>query len=88
VVVAFPLARENRYSGSRYVRLARPDEQAQFRLGMLPPDDYWIVAVDALEDSAVQNPDLLDTLSAAGRRITLRANQRLTTELPLIRLRR
>jgi protocatechuate 3,4-dioxygenase beta subunit len=88
VVVAFPTARENWYSGSRYIRLARPDEQAQFRLGMLPPGEYWLVAVDALEDAAVQNPELLENLSAAGRRITLAANQRMTTDLPLRRMRR
>jgi hypothetical protein len=88
VVVAFPTARENWYSGSRYIRLARPDEQAQFRLGMLPPGEYWVIAVDALEDAAVQNPELLKNLSEAARRVTLRPNQRMTAELPFTRLRR
>ena len=88
VVVAFPIARENRYSGSRYIQLARPDEQGQFRVGMLPPGEYWVVAVDALEDAAVQNPELLDRLSEAARRVTLAPNQRITTELPFTRLRR
>jgi hypothetical protein len=88
VAVAFPTARENWYSGSRYIQLARPDEQGQFRLGMLPPGEYWVLAVDALEDAAVQNRELLERLSGAARRITLAPSQRMTTELPFTRLRR
>ena len=88
VALAFPTARENWYSGSRYIRLARPDEQGQFRLGMLPPGEYWVIAVDALEDAAVQDRGLLERLSEAARRITLAPNQRMATELPFTRLRR
>jgi hypothetical protein len=88
VALAFPIARENWYSGSRYIRLARPDEQGRFRLGMLPPGEYWVLAVDALEDAAVQSRELLDRLSGVARRVTLAPGKRMTTDLPLTRLRR
>jgi hypothetical protein len=88
VVAVFPTAREHWYDGSRYMRLARPDEQAQFRAGMLPPGEYWIAAVDALEDTAIQDPEVLRRLMDVGRRITINASEKMTTELPLARLER
>jgi hypothetical protein len=88
VVAVFPTAREHWYNESRYIRLARPDEQAQFTTGMLPPGEYWVAAVDALEDTAIQDPEVLQRLMDVGRRVTLSPGQKMTTELPLARLER
>jgi protocatechuate 3,4-dioxygenase beta subunit len=88
VVVAFPVARELRYNGSRYIRLAQPDERAQFTLPMLPPGEFWIAAVDALDARLLQEPAFLEDLSGLARRVTISRNATPTLELPLLRLRR
>jgi hypothetical protein len=88
VVAAFPVAPEHRYSGSRYIRIARPDEQGRFETGMMPPGDYWLVAVEALEDAAIQDPEIVRGLIDAARRVSLTSGDRVTTELPLARWRR
>ena len=88
VVAVFPVAVEQRYSGSRYIRLARPGENGQFQAGMLPPGDYFVAAVDALDDAGLQDPETVRRLTEAGRRVTLASGERLTTDLPLLRLAR
>jgi hypothetical protein len=86
VVAVFPVARADWYSGSRYMRIVHPDEQAQFTSGMLPPGEYWVAAVDALDDTALQDPDVLKRLSGIGRRVVLNSGSKVTTELPLARM--
>ncbi len=88
VVVAFPVSRELRYNGSRYIRLAQPDERAQFTLPMLPPGEFCIAAVDALDARWLQDPGFLDDLAGLARRVTLSRNEAPVLELPLLRLRR
>lgn len=88
VVIVLPTAGELRYGGSRYIRTARPDERAEFEAGMLPPGDYVVAAVDALDDTAVHDPDVVRRLLEAGRRVSLERSERLSADLPLIRLRR
>ena len=83
VVIAFAVDRNRWYNGSRFIKLAHPDEEARFSLGMLPPGNYWVAAVDALPDGSLEDPDLLERLSIIGRRTTLIAGQRLVTDLPL-----
>jgi hypothetical protein len=88
VVAAFPVAAENRHGGSRYIRIVPPDERGQFQTGMLPPGDYWLVAVESLGDEAIQDPESVSGLIQAGRRLSLAVGDRLTTELTLARWRR
>ena len=83
VVIALPVDRNRWYNGSRFIKLAHPDEEARFSLGMLPPGNYWVAAVDALPDESLEDPDLLERLSTIGRRTTLISGQRLVTDLPL-----
>ena len=65
VVAVFPVDAAHRYGGSRHMRLAYPDEQGQFRTGMLPPGDYWVAAVEALEETALHDPEVVQRLAAA-----------------------
>ena len=83
VVIALPVDRRQWYSGSRFIKLARPDEEARFTVGTLPPGDYWLAAVNALMEGSVEDPEMLAALSAIGRRVTLSAGQRMVTDLPL-----
>jgi hypothetical protein len=55
---------------------------------MLPPGDYWLVAVEALDDAAIQDPAVVGGLIGAGRRLSLAPGDRLTTDLTLAGWRR
>jgi hypothetical protein len=84
--VAFPVDRGRWYTGSRFIKIAPPDEEARFNLGTLPPGDYWVAAVDALPDGSLEDPELLARLSTVGRRVTLSAGQRVVADLPLVKV--
>ena len=48
---------------SRFVKTARADQQGQFRIRALPPDDrYLAVAVDYLEDGEGGDPQFLEQI--------------------------
>jgi hypothetical protein len=86
VAVAFSVDRGRWYPGSRHVRLARPEVDMQFRLGPLPPGDYWVAAVDTFDDRSIQDPDVLRRLTAIARRVTLSTGQGMVVDLSLGRL--
>lgn len=88
VVAVLPVAAGLRYGGSRYIRLVRPNERAEFDAGMMPPGDYVAVALDALEEAEVHDPAIVRQLLEAGRRVTLEPRERFTADLPLVRLTR
>jgi beta-lactamase regulating signal transducer with metallopeptidase domain len=56
---------------SRYVRVARPDQEGRFRAEAMPPGRYVAVAVDFLEAGEESSPDMLQRLRALGRSFTL-----------------
>jgi protocatechuate 3,4-dioxygenase beta subunit len=88
VVAAFPVDRNRWYSGSRYLRTARPDPEGRFTIGMLPPGEYWVAAVDALPDGALEDPELLAQLQEFGERVALSPDERLSRDLRLVTFRR
>ena len=47
---------------TRYVALARPDQQGSFQLKSLPPGRYLAIALNYLEDGEQTNPDTLERL--------------------------
>lgn len=86
VAVMFPVDRDRWYAGSRYVKSALAAEQGRFTIASLPPADYWVAAVEALPDGALRDPGVLEALTAAGRRVSLSAGERLVIDLPVVRL--
>jgi hypothetical protein len=88
VVVVLPDDRSRWYAGSRYIKIARPGEAGGFAVGTLPPGEYWITAVDAFDDSRIEDPQVLEELRLRGRRIVLSPAQRMTTDVTLTRLSR
>jgi hypothetical protein len=88
VAIAFAVDLERRHIGSRYIKMAHPDDEGRFILGTLPPGDYFVAAVDTLSGESTEDPVLLDALSRVARRVTLAAGQRMVTDLTLSRFRR
>lgn len=86
-VVAFATSREHRFAFSRRVKFARAGADGSFRIGGLPPGDYFVAAVDHIEGTAEggewQNPELLLRLEAGAERITLLESQAGTVSLRL-----
>jgi hypothetical protein len=52
---------ERKWDGaSRYIRTSRPDHDGRFTVSGLPPGDYQIMAVDALEPGQENDPEFLN----------------------------
>lgn len=86
VAVAFPVDTRRWIPGGRHVRTAAPDEQGEFRLTTLPPGEYWLAAIESIDERLLQDPAVLDALREIGTRVDLSPGERMTTDLQLARL--
>jgi len=71
VVVAF--AQDSSKWGylTRFVRTARPNQEGRFSLTGLPPDDYYVVALDYVETGEEYDPEQLEKWKSLATRVTL-----------------
>jgi carboxypeptidase family protein len=70
---------------SRYVKTARADQQGQFRIRALPPDDrYLAVAVDYLEDGEGTDPQFLEQIKDRATRFTMADGEAKSLDLKLV----
>jgi Carboxypeptidase regulatory-like domain len=56
---------------NRYFALGRPGADGGFKVATLPPGDYYAAAVDAIDVSGWQDPDLLEAWSRVATAFTL-----------------
>jgi len=70
-VVFFPADAQRWGPGSRYLRIARPDQQGRFRISGLPPADYEVVAVERLEQGQNTDPEFLERLRSRASSFSL-----------------
>ncbi|PYR93843.1 MAG: hypothetical protein DMF84_08535 [Acidobacteria bacterium] len=70
-VVAF--SSDNRKWGflSRFIRSTRPNQEGRFSIKGLPPDDYFIVALDYLETGEESDPEQLEKWKDTATRVKL-----------------
>lgn len=85
VAVAFSTSRETWFNGSRHVKQRRSEANGSYTIAGLPPGDYWVVAVDRLEQGNWLTPENLDALVSWATRVTVREGQVLSTDLRLFR---
>ena len=71
---------------SRYVRAARPDSQGQWQIKGAPAGEYFIVALDAVEDGQWFEPQFLESIRDHSTRLTLVEGQPQTAQLKLATL--
>jgi protocatechuate 3,4-dioxygenase beta subunit len=84
-VVVFPDDPAKWAFPSRYVKTARADQQGQFRIKALPPDDrYLAVAVDYLEDGEGTDPQFLDQIKDRASRFMLGDGEAKSIDLKLV----
>jgi hypothetical protein len=76
VVVAF--APDNSKWGflTRYVRTARPNQEGRFSIKGLPPDDYYVIAMDYLETGEEGDPEQLEKWKGSATRSRSRMENR------------
>lgn len=88
-VVVFSTDRSKWFTLSPSLKLARPSQDGSFEVTSLPPGEYWVAAVDAVEGDEVSGewlkPETLEQLSFRARRVTLAERERYMTVLRLIR---
>ncbi len=71
VVVAFSQDSSKWGYLSRFIRTARPNQEGRFSLTGLPPDDYYVVALDYVETGEENDPEQLEKWKSLATRVTL-----------------
>ena len=80
-VVAFPANQMHWKPGSRHIKLVRPDREGQFHFHGLPPTVYYLVASRDVDESDINDPRVLDTLTASAVVIRLDRGEHKREEL-------
>ena len=84
-VVAFSTDEQRWGPKTRYVQVARPGQNQDFTLDGLPPDEYFVIALDYLEPGEETDRAWLDRWKARATRVTVSADQRSTVTLKMQR---
>ena len=71
-VIAFPVDSSLWLPLARQVRASRPDQNARYQIRGLPPGDYWLVAVDVVQNSEWYDPRFLQRVRSGAARVTIR----------------
>lgn len=68
---------------TRFVRSARPDQSGRFMIRALPPDEYFVVALEYVETGQEFDPEQLATWKALATTVELREGETKTLSLKL-----
>jgi len=83
VVVLQPTELKEGISVTRFLRVARPDQDGRFRVRGMPPGSYTATAVEALEQGRQFVPEVQSRLRTAGRRFSVAEGATATVDLTL-----
>jgi hypothetical protein len=70
-VLLFPDDVTKWYEGSRFVRVARPDQRGRYRIAGVLPGTYLAVAIDYVEDGIWNDPEFLDSIRRHTQKVTV-----------------
>jgi hypothetical protein len=88
-VLVFSTDRTKWFANSRFLKFGRPAQDGGFEVAGLPPGEYWVVAVDAIQGNQSfgewEKPDVLEPLTPRATRVTLAERERFITVLRLVR---
>lgn len=68
---------------SRFIAVGRPNQDGRFKVTGLPPENYLVIAMPALQGSEWQDPDYLESLRPLAQAITLADGEARTLDLKL-----
>jgi hypothetical protein len=71
-VVLFPADESRWTTGGAPIRSARTDQKGIFRMDTLPPGEYYVIALDAVQTWEINDPEFLESVKSRAERVTLR----------------
>ena len=84
-VLVFAADRAKWTDRSRFIALGRPAQDGSFRIAGLPPEDYFAIALPAVQGTQWQDPDFLKSLEESATRFLLGDGEAKTLTLRLLR---
>jgi hypothetical protein len=63
------------------MRTARPDQDGRFKVSGMAPADYYIIALDKIEQGQSSDPDFLETIRSKATAFTIREGETRTVDL-------
>ena len=82
-VVAFSTNADRWAYPTRFIRSARPDQSGRFIIRALPPDEYFVVALEYVETGQEYDPEQLAAWKALATTVELREAETKTVSLKL-----
>jgi hypothetical protein len=80
-VIAFSTEQQYWRAQSRHIQAVRSDSAGTYRLRALPAGDYFIVAVDGVEQGEWFDPSYLEQARTGAARLTVREGEKKTQDL-------
>src|SRR4029079_10777733 len=83
-VVIFPADQQKwTLSQNRYIATSRPDQEGRFRIGNLPPGEYYAIAVDYVAQGEWRDPEWMARAAKKATKFTLDEGGSKTLDLKL-----
>jgi uncharacterized protein (DUF2141 family) len=82
--IAFPVDTELWRPQSRFIQAARPDKTGVFTIRGLPPGEYFLQAIDDVDQGEWYDPTFLDALRRGAPRIVLQEGDKKSQDLKLV----
>jgi protocatechuate 3,4-dioxygenase beta subunit len=79
--IAFSQDREKWKITGRYQGTGRPDQDGRFKISGLAPGDYYIIALDKIEQGQSSDPDFLEAIRTRATAITVHEGETRTVDL-------
>jgi protocatechuate 3,4-dioxygenase beta subunit len=70
-------------SNTRYQSMGRPDQDGRFKIGGLPPGEYYIIALDHLDTGEASDPEFLERIRTKASRLSLNEGETKTVDLKI-----
>ena len=70
-------------SNTRYQSMGRPDQDGRFKIGGLPPGEYYIIALDRLDTGEASDPEFLERIRTKASRLSLNEGETKTVDLKI-----
>ena len=83
-VITFARDRERWGANSRFLNSGRPDQEGKYKLTNLAPGDYYVVAVDYLEQGAQTDPEFLERLKERATEFSINEAETKSLDLKLV----
>jgi hypothetical protein len=80
-VVVFAQDRDRWMPGSRYLRSGRPDQDGRFKLSGLPPGEYYVIALDYLDQDAWTEPEYLERVRNRATSVSINEGESKSVDL-------